>query len=210
MPTRFVLLALPLLLLGLVGCKEATLGPNLTGSIEGTVMDYDTNETLAGVSITTSPPTGAYVTDAGGAFTLEDLETGNYTITANKPGYQKNAVTVSVKENRTTQAVIFLEMEEEEDSTQAAVLPEVIDWTNVQRNDSVFVHVEYRVRNTGDVPLQAYEVYFRIETTSNDLFHEVAGSSLAAGQTDVGEYEKHLTSGEEAQNVVVDDFWVDE
>lgn len=172
-------------------------------------MDYDTHEALEGASVTTSPPTGAFVTDASGTFQLEEIEAGNYTITANKPGYQKNAVTVSVSDNRTTQAALFLEVEEE-DSTRAAMLPEVIEWSNATRNDSVFVQVEYRVRNTGDVPLQAYEVYFSLETPSNTLYHEIAGGALAAGQADIGDFEKYLPQGEDAQEVAVDDFWFDD
>ena len=37
-------------------------------------------------------------------------------------------------------------------------------------DDSVFVDVEYRVRNAGTTDVSAYEVYVRIETSGDSLF----------------------------------------
>ena len=89
-------------------CKEDTIQPELYGSISGTVLDDSTSAAIAGANITTSPPTSAIVASSNGAFSIEDIPVGNYTITAQKNGYKKGSVSISVRENTTTDAVIFL------------------------------------------------------------------------------------------------------
>lgn len=204
-PTLVGLLALVVLV---SGCKEGTLEADLSGSIDGVVLDYETSEPLAGASITTSPPTGAFVTDAQGRFTLDDIETGNYTINAKKPGYRTNAVTVSVRENRRTDATIFLEVEDEDEAPSKALDIDITNWWNRTSGDSAFVNVEYRVRNVGTSDVNAYEVYFRIQTAGEDFFHEETGSELRVNQANVRQFEKYIRSTP-ADSVLVDDIWMD-
>ena len=59
---RLAAVALLCVSVGLAGCKDATLEPELVGGLQGTILDYETSEPLAGVSVTTSPPTEALVT----------------------------------------------------------------------------------------------------------------------------------------------------
>ena len=196
-----------------VGCKEATFGPETFGSIQGRVLDFETNAALANAVVTTSPPTNALVSDANGEFTVEDVAAGNYTITASRNGYQTGAVTVAVQQNRVAQAVLFLRPEEEEDTTgtgsddvfEVTVLSfQTIPGTT---SDSSTVRVEYRVRNLGEVSIANYEVYFRIFTDNGPtFFQEQRGTSLGPGQQDLAQFDKRLL-GYTATDVVVDDFW---
>ncbi len=89
-------------------CKEDTVQPELYGSISGTVLDDSTSSAIAGANITTSPPTNALIAGSNGKFSIDNIPVGNYTITAQKNGYKKGSVSVSVRENTTTDAVIFL------------------------------------------------------------------------------------------------------
>ncbi len=98
-------------LIFLSSCKEDTIQPELYGSISGIVMDQDASSALEGASITTSPPTSAILTGSDGKFSIQDIPVGNYTITAQKNGYKKSSVSVSVRENAVTQATIFLEVD---------------------------------------------------------------------------------------------------
>ncbi len=98
-------------LIFLSSCKEDTIAPELYGSISGIVMDQDASTALEGASITTSPPTSAILTGSDGKFSIQDIPVGNYTITAQKNGYKKSSVSVSVRENAVTQATIFLEVD---------------------------------------------------------------------------------------------------
>ncbi|GAB4289813.1 MAG: hypothetical protein Kow0098_07910 [Ignavibacteriaceae bacterium] len=97
------------LFLSLYSCKEDTIEPVLYGSISGTVYDAVTLEPLEGVNITTSPPTNSIATNTTGNFLIEEIPIGNYNITASKNGYEKQSVSVSVKEDQITEAVIYLE-----------------------------------------------------------------------------------------------------
>lgn len=207
---RSVLIALAsaALLLLASGCEDSSLGPAQRGSIDGRVQDFETEAALAGVNITTSPPTSALVTDGDGRFTLQDVEVGNYTISARKSGYAPNQVTVSVRADATTQAILFLEPDDAASATSDSIDVTVTNWANrAPQPDSVFVDVEYRVRNAGDTRIDAYEVYFRIQTDGDAFFYEARGDSLAVGQADVAGFSKYLRD-HSATDVVIDDYWL--
>jgi hypothetical protein len=189
-------------------CKDATLGPERNGDLEGRVEDFVTGEAVVGASITTAPPTEALLSDGDGAFRLEDLEVGTYQVTARKSGYTPTTVSVAVREDRVARAAILLEQEEEEDEEVVEFSVQVVDFWNTQSGDSTFVETEYRVENTGDVALSAYEVYFRIETGSNPFFHEEEAEELGVGQADTGRFRVFLP-GSSATDVQVDGRWSD-
>ncbi len=106
---RNILVILTVVLLS--SCKEDTVQPELYGSISGIVMDQSTSAVIEGAGITTSPPTSAILTASNGKFTIDNIPVGNYTITAQKNGYKKASVSISVRENTATQATIFLEVD---------------------------------------------------------------------------------------------------
>jgi hypothetical protein len=210
----FALPALLLVALGVQGCKDGLVEPERFGSIQGTVVDFETGAPISGAGVTTSPATDAIVTGGDGAFSVADALTGSYTITANRNGYTPNTATVSVREGRTAQATVFLrpvDPDDEPDSTDADLTVEVTNFFNrviqTTRGDSVIVVVDYRVRNTGTVVIPSYEAYFRVVTPAGDFFHEVQRTTLAVGQTDVGRFEKD-TGGASATDVLVDGFFI--
>lgn len=190
--TAFLLVLVPLL--AVVGCENDLLEPDLTGAITGQVLDFDTRAPLGGVSITTNPPTGALVTDNEGRFQLDGLPIGNYSVAGRLAGYDPNSVTVSVRDDETTSAVLFLEEEAEEDTTEteADFEASVLGYANRFEGDSTRVVVEYRARNTGEVAIPLYEIYFQILTTGQTYFAEVNGTDLGVNQADIGEFEKFV------------------
>lgn len=195
------------LLLIAAGCDDSSLGPKTRGDIQGQVQDAETNAPISGVNITTSPPTSSLVTDDTGQFTLPDIETGNYTITANKTDYNANTVTVSVRENEVTQATIFLQPDESATEKRDSIAVTVVNWANrVVNSDTTYVDVEYQVRNVGEVDIDRYEVYFRIDTSGENFFYEARGDSLQVAQSDIAQFEKFIRD-QEATDVTVDDFW---
>jgi hypothetical protein len=207
---RFVLIALvsAAAVLLTAGCEDSSLGPAQRGAIEGRVQDFETEAALEGVNITTSPPTSALVTDGEGRFTLQDVEVGNYTISAKKSGYTPNQVTVSVRADATTQATLFLEPDASAAASTDSIDVTVTNWANRPlQPDSVFVDVEYRVHNVGDVRIDAYEVYFRIQTNGSDFYYEAQGDSLAVGQADIADFSKYVRD-QSATDVVVEDYWL--
>lgn len=208
-PARLALLCL--VVFALTGCKEATLGPELSGTLEGRVLDFHSGDPIQGAGVTTAPPTGAVVTDEDGRFIFDDIPAGSYTITARRVGYAPNTATVSVRENRVTQATVFLE-EADADSTEipsTALRVDVLNWANRTRGDSTFVRVEYRVRNEGTTDIAAYEVYFQIATTGDTFYEERSGTDLRVGQFDIENFEKFILNNT-AVDVRVDTFWIAE
>ncbi|WP_162899761.1 carboxypeptidase-like regulatory domain-containing protein [Salinibacter ruber] len=190
------------------GCDEEVLGPTLRGSIEGQVRTFGSNAPIAGASVTTSPATGAFVTDGDGAFALRKVNSGAYNISVRRDGFQTNTLPVAVRDGEITPATIFLEKDEDADRTEE-VNAEIVNWTNrAEGNDSTFVDVEYRVRNVGTADISAYEVYVRIETAGTSFFQEARGEMLPVSQADVGTFSKFIR-GETAQSVAVDDVWFD-
>ncbi|HEY6906576.1 MAG TPA: carboxypeptidase regulatory-like domain-containing protein [Ignavibacteriaceae bacterium] len=115
-----ILFVLSLLLLS--SCKEDTIEPELYGSISGIVMDQANSTAIEGASITTSPPTSSILAGQDGKFIIDNIPVGNYTITAEKSGYLKGSVSVSVRDNASTEAVIFLA---KDDGTNKAPNPPV-------------------------------------------------------------------------------------
>ncbi len=190
----------------LTGCKEGDLGPELAGGIDGLVLDYATSQPVQGASVTTSPPTDALVTDRHGRFTLRDIEAGNYTIHARKPGYEANSVTVRVRENRTAEATIFLEEGSESEEVVAAVDVVINEWWRTAEGDSSFVHVEYLVTNSGTQDIRAFDVNFRIDAADAEFYHQESGADLKRGQMRVGGFRK-FTRSFEADSVRVESTW---
>jgi hypothetical protein len=204
---------LPLVLLSvlLAGCDEEVLGPTRTGRIEGEVRTYDTGEAVPGASVTTSPATGAFVTDADGRFTIADVESGPYNVSARKSGFRTNTLAVAVRDDETTPATLFLERDADA-AQRDSLAAEITNWANRVVNadstgaDSVFVDVEYRVRNAGTTDISAYELYVRIETTGDPFFREVRGEGLPATQADIATFSKFIRT-ERAERVVIEDVW---
>jgi hypothetical protein len=90
-------LRVPLCLLGLVVAfaGEATWASAHTGgNVSGIVRDVRTGEPLAGVTlqITSESQVETATTDAQGHFIVFTLQPGEYTVTADKPGYGPQAI----------------------------------------------------------------------------------------------------------------------
>lgn len=105
------------------GCADEIYEPEQTGALKGRVISSQTYQALGGVHITTTPPTGAIVTDDSGAFTFTGIPEGEYALSANKVGYRqsKSSLQVSVSANDTTESVIM--MTPDDDNNRAPRTP---------------------------------------------------------------------------------------
>lgn len=86
-------LVLSVMLLTLVGCGTKS---TLRGSIVGTIIDSQTGIGIPGATVVTSPSTGSVITDINGAFSINDVNAGVYTVTAHASDFNSNSVTCSV------------------------------------------------------------------------------------------------------------------
>ncbi|WP_263792080.1 carboxypeptidase-like regulatory domain-containing protein [Salinibacter sp.] len=207
----FLLAALLLAAGALAGCDDETVGPETQGTLTGTVESAETNAPIPRANVTTSPPTQSVLTSEDGTFSLDNIPTGNYTVTASKNDFGARSVTVRVEEGQTTNASILLEPENgaESDSLSARVTRWLNDPINRDSTgaDSLFVDVEYRAENVGEGPVSRYKVFFDIETTEGSSQFEIEGDSLLEGEADLGGFRKYVRS--EAQSVEVSDTFVE-
>lgn len=81
----------------------ATLSNNLQrGTITGKVIDVQTGEPLPGANILIERTGIGVSANSNGKFSLNDIETGEYTLRASFIGYQQTEKEVTVRENETT------------------------------------------------------------------------------------------------------------
>ncbi len=92
----------------LMQCTKPTEDPT-TGSIEGTVFNFNTGNFIGGVHIVTVPPTSAVLSDTlAGLYKIDHVDPGVYRITAVKYGFDTSSVSVSVLAGQITTADITL------------------------------------------------------------------------------------------------------
>lgn len=185
-------------------CKEPTTAPEQTGTIVGNVVHASTQQPIAGASITTSPATSAPVTDSEGRFTLEDVATGEYAVSAEKPDFETKSVSVTVRARDTTEVNLLLQPER----SAAEVLDASITnwWSDRLSEDSVVAEVEYRVENVTPDSTPEYELYFKIFTPRGVFTHEVTGNALHPAETDLGNFREFVRDAS-PDSVVIDDIF---
>jgi len=76
------------------GCKKKEEKTEV--SISGTVIDKSTGEPIPVVNIKISPGENSTVTGSDGFFQFDNIENGDYTLTASKEGYKDVSVSVTV------------------------------------------------------------------------------------------------------------------
>ena len=107
--TKIYLIIFPLLfVLLLSSCKDNTVEPVDYGSIQGVVLQPDGKTVVSGAQISTNPASVSIITDNSGKFTITNIPTGVYAITASQTNYNNTMVSVSVQSGVTVQATIIL------------------------------------------------------------------------------------------------------
>lgn len=195
-------IAITLCIAMVIGCSKETLTPETFGNIEGQVLDAETEEGVSSVNITTSPATNSIITNQNGGFSIQEVPTGQYTITAEKSGFETASVNVSVRQSKTASAQIYLNAEGENAAQYFSA--QVTAWTETSSNDSTFAEVEYQVTNDSeDTEIQEYEVYFDIYTPANTYSQEERDSSLAAGERNIGSFRKYVGDNNAIDSITV-------
>jgi hypothetical protein len=77
-------------------------------TIYGTVSDFATNEPISGVSVTLSPGGKNQITGNNGRFEFRDLDPQQYTVQAERNGYQTNHRFVTAETGEMTEVNIIL------------------------------------------------------------------------------------------------------
>lgn len=104
----FTALLILVLSVSVWGCKDDATSVSISPQIEGTVLDDETNQPIAGATITTTPASVSIITDANGNFLIKDLQAIEYSVNASASGYFDKSVVVATHEGAKTTAVIKL------------------------------------------------------------------------------------------------------
>lgn len=155
-------------------CQEDTITPAVYGSLSGKVLSEATNTPISDAIISTTPPTSQVISDGQGNFILEDVETGTYTVRAEKAGYVSSVETVTITEKKESSVIISL-TEKTADNT-----PPTSPVNIAPADGATGLDISFTLRWTStDVDNDAltYDVY---------TFHSAQGPGLlvAAGITD--------------------------
>ena len=137
--TRYIinkLFALGLCLL-VLACEDTVETDNY-GTITGVVESKVEGMPLEGALINTNPASRSVKTDADGRFVLDELEAGDYIVTASKHEYTTGSTTVKVKKDKTSDIVIQLE-----DGELAANTVKFSDPKPSQNQDDVGVPITF-------------------------------------------------------------------
>jgi translation initiation factor 2 alpha subunit (eIF-2alpha) len=78
------------------------------GTMEGTVLDIDTNKGIENVYVTLSPSNKNLMTDSDGKFTFSELDAKQYSVTVQKNDYETNIKTLNVISSETTKVIITM------------------------------------------------------------------------------------------------------
>ena len=99
-----------LFMLLLSSCKENMVEPVDYGNIQGIVLQPDGKTAISGAQIFTNPASVSIVTDNLGKFTIKNVPTGVYAITASQANFNSTMVSVSVQSGVTVQATIIMSL----------------------------------------------------------------------------------------------------
>ncbi|MDP4184674.1 MAG: carboxypeptidase regulatory-like domain-containing protein [Bacteroidota bacterium] len=98
-----------ILIMIVVSCENTVIDTATQyGSIEGYVLDAQTNTPVAGVNISTNPASAAYITDSSGKFVIDKVVAGDIAITGKKDNYTSSTVSVHVTLDQKTYLQMIL------------------------------------------------------------------------------------------------------
>ncbi|MBN2236407.1 MAG: carboxypeptidase-like regulatory domain-containing protein [Bacteroidales bacterium] len=91
--------------------KSETNSTMVTASMEGTVFDADTKETLAGVTVKIAGTNTEVKTDLDGNFSIEGLIPGNYNLEVSYISYKEAKLVKTVALNTANEVTLKLKSE---------------------------------------------------------------------------------------------------
>lgn len=142
----------------LLSCKEEIVDPTYYGGISGVVEDSETGEPLSNVSITTSPSTTSITTAEDGQFTLSDLETGEYSIIAEKDNYTKKSTVITVEKNKIVSASIQLKEKSSSEENQLPLKPVLVSPNDNSTDQNISLALSWYSTDENEDTLH-YDVY---------------------------------------------------
>lgn len=161
------------------GCNENTVDPVFYGSLQGTVTYKSSGAPAPGVEVSTAPTTSTVVTDAEGNFSLTDIPTGEYSVTASLEGYKNATRKIVVTRDNTITVDLQLEPDASAPNAPQEGFPasgaENIDrqialkWTINKKNDDELIFDVQLFESNQSTPLIDLQDYADTVVNVTDL-----------------------------------------
>lgn len=108
----FKKISLPLIMFSLfISCSEDTIDLEGLGSVMGRVVENGTNEPIENVKISTNPASSTVFTDEEGFYRIENIPSGEYSLSAQKDGLLAEFEAISILSDREVEVVFEMDLE---------------------------------------------------------------------------------------------------
>lgn len=162
------LLILSLLLIPFIQCSEERIDGVGTGTISGIVVTIDTNERVPDARVSTQPATSTVFTDENGAFIINNVPEGSYSVEVSKDGFVTAFEAANVLPNVTIDLVFDLDLESS--LNQSPTTPILIAPENNTLNTPLDVLLEWEATDPDEDDILLYKV--SVFNENNDIVEE--------------------------------------
>lgn len=195
----------------MASCSEDTIDLEGLGAVRGNVVAIGTNEPLENVKISTNPSTSTVFTDANGEYLIENIPSGDYSLSAQKEGLLAQFEGITVIADRELEIVFEMDIETAGNRPpDAAILDTPADnsidqplevdlvWTGTDPDDDDTLTYTIILRNdensevaifenitdtTYTLTNLSYKVKYFWQVTSSDGINDPVNSSIFAFET---------------------------
>lgn len=166
-----------LMLVFMASCNEERIGGIEIGNLEGKVVERGTNIPLANAKIVTNPVSNTVFTDSSGDFSIQQIESGDYTVIVTKEDYIDQSQPARVERDQTAQVVF--ELEPEVDINLPPNAPELIN----PSDNELLSSIEVTFRWSGSDP-ENDELTYTLELRNDEnndvlVFNDIQADTLA-------------------------------
>ncbi|MDH7444626.1 carboxypeptidase regulatory-like domain-containing protein [Aquimarina sp. 2201CG14-23] len=199
-----------LAMVSMIACSEDTIDLEGLGTVRGTVVAVGTNEPLENVKISTNPSSSTVFTNVDGEYIIENIPSGDYSLSAQREGLLAQFEAISVIADRELEIVFEMDIETAGNRPPAAaVLDSPADnsidqplevklvWTGSDPDDDTLTYsVTLRNDENSDIEVfenitdttytvtgLSYKVKYFWQVSSNDGINDAVNSETFAFET---------------------------
>ncbi len=194
----------------ITSCSEDTIDLEGLGAVRGRVVAVGTNEPLENVKISTNPSSSTVFTDADGEYVIENIPSGDYSLSAQREGLLAQFEAISILADRELEIVFEMDVETAGNrAPDAAILDSPADnsvdqplevtlvWTGSDPDDDILTYT-ITLRNDENSEVEvfenitdttytltnlSYKVKYFWQVSSNDGINDSVNSSSFAFET---------------------------
>ncbi|MDY8134288.1 carboxypeptidase regulatory-like domain-containing protein [Aquimarina sp. 2201CG5-10] len=212
MKNIFIKISITFMCLAIVSCSEDTIDLEGLGSVKGTVVRAGTNEPLENVKISTNPATSTIFTSADGSYRIDNIPSGDYTLSAQKEGLLAEFESISIIADKELEVVFEMDVETAGNRPpDAATLVSPADnaanqpieveltWSGNDPDDDALTYT-ISLRNDENTEVEVFENITDTTYTLSDLAYGVKYFWQVSSSDDINDPVNSITFAFETQN----------